>query len=66
MKPNEQVPGEPIDIEKAFEEGTLIDEAMNEAVRQAVKRHRDAGMPLVVWRDGKVALISTDDHAASP
>lgn len=57
-------PDESIDIEQAFEEGTLIDEAMNEAVRQAVKRHRDAGMPLVVWRDGKVALISTDDHAA--
>jgi len=50
-----------VDIADAFERGTPIDEAMNEAARQAVERHRQAGAPLVVWRDGRVAWISAED-----
>jgi len=52
---------EPVDIRQAFEDGTLIDEAMNEAAQEAVRRHREAGQPLVVWRNGKIELISPSD-----
>jgi hypothetical protein len=46
-------PEETVDIDAAFEAGTPIDEAMNEAVQAAVARHRMAGVPLVVWQDGR-------------
>jgi hypothetical protein len=53
-------PERTIDIDAAFELGTPIDEAMNEAVAEAVRLHRQAGIPLVVWRDGKIEYISAD------
>jgi len=46
-----------IDINALFEQGTPIDEAMNEAVREVVRRHRQTGQPLAVWRNGRVELI---------
>jgi len=50
-------PEETVDIDAAFEAGTPIDEAMNEAVQEAVARHRMAGMPLVVWKDGQPTQV---------
>jgi len=32
--------------------------AMREAVRDVVKEHRKSGIPLAVWKNGKVARIS--------
>jgi hypothetical protein len=52
---------EPKDIGKIFREGTLIDEAMNAAVRDAVQLHKEKGLPLVVWRDGKTLWISPEE-----
>jgi hypothetical protein len=37
--------------------------ALNEAAQDAVELHRRAGLPLAVWRDGKVALVSADEVA---
>jgi len=45
------------DISKIFAEGTLIDRALRLAVREALRRHKEAGLPIVVWRRGKVVLI---------
>jgi hypothetical protein len=50
-------PGNTVDIDAAFEAGTPIDEAMNEAVQAAVNRHKLAGLPLVVWQDGRPAQV---------
>ena len=50
-----------IDIDAAFEEGTPIDEALNEALREVVKRHKQAGLPLASWQDGKVVWIRPED-----
>jgi hypothetical protein len=36
--------------EKAFK-------ALKEAVREVVKRHKETGRPLAVWRDGKVVRV---------
>lgn len=45
------------DIARLFREGKPIDDAMNAAVREVVLRHKQLGMPLVVWRDGKCVWI---------
>ncbi len=60
MKPEENV-----DIDAAFEAGTPIDEAMNEAVQAAVNRHKLAGLPLVVWQDGRVAHVMATEITSS-
>jgi hypothetical protein len=38
----------------------LIAQALNEAVQDAVDVHKQAGLPLAVWQDGKVALVPAD------
>jgi hypothetical protein len=45
------------DIGAIFREGTLIDQAVTEGVRQALLRHKRAGCPIVVWENGKVVRI---------
>ena len=45
------------DIGAIFREGTLIDQAVAEGARQALLRHKRAGCPIVVWRNGKVVRI---------
>ena len=44
----------------------LISKALDEAVQDAVELHRRAGIPLAVWQDGKVALVSPDDVTPKP
>ncbi|MFN0052903.1 MAG: hypothetical protein ACKV0T_11985 [Planctomycetales bacterium] len=41
----------------------VVSHALNEAVQDAVEVHRRAGLPLAVWKDGKVALVSADEAA---
>ncbi len=52
------------DIGRLFREGKPIDDAMNAAVREVVLRHRQLGLPLAVWRDGKVVWISPEEACA--
>jgi len=56
---------EPKDIGQIFREGTLIDEAMNLAVRDAVQLHKEKGLPMVVWRDGKIVWITPEEAEQS-
>lgn len=39
----------------------LIDEALNEAARDAVKAHKEAGLPLAVWKDGKTMWVEPEE-----
>ena len=48
-------------IRKAFEEGTPIDEALEEAVRAAREVHKALGNPIAVWEDGKVVRIPPEE-----
>jgi hypothetical protein len=48
-------------IEKLFAEGTAIDEALKQAVRQALLRHKQEGNPICEWRDGKVVWIQPEE-----
>ena len=49
------------DIQKIFNEGSLIDEAMRKAAREALRIHKRAGHPLAIWRDGRVQWISPEE-----
>ncbi len=48
------------DIDKIFKEGTLIDKALRDAVREALLYHKRNGNPIADWRDGKVVWIPAD------
>lgn len=49
------------DIKKIFSEGTEIDEAIKKAVKEAVLRHKQAGNPIVVMKDGKMVWLKPKD-----
>jgi hypothetical protein len=48
-------------ISQLFDDGAAIGQAMNAAVREAVLQHKQKGLPLAVWRDGKVAWIPAEE-----
>lgn len=48
------------DIDEIFREGTLIDKALKDAVREAIIHHKRNGNSVVTWRDGKVVWIPAD------
>jgi hypothetical protein len=39
----------------------VIVQAVREAVREAVHRHKQLGLPMAVWRDGAVVWIAPED-----
>jgi len=45
----------------ALEEGRLIDEALKRAVRKALLRHRQDGLPVVIYRDGKIVWVQPEE-----
>jgi hypothetical protein len=49
------------DIAALFREGTLIDEALQKAVSQALRMHKLMGNPVAEWRDGKVVWVQPED-----
>jgi len=54
------------DIAKIFAEGKLIDKALRLAAREALLRHKQAGVPIVVWRRGKVVRIPASQIKVPP
>ena len=50
------------DLDRIFvEESHLITEAIRKGVRDAILRHKQAGLPIVVYRDGKSVWIDPSD-----
>jgi hypothetical protein len=47
-------------ISRAFADGRPIDRAVQRAARAAILQHQRAGVPVVIWRDGKVVQVSAD------
>ena len=43
------------------EEGHLIDEALKKGVRDAILQHKREGLPIVIYRDGKVVWVQPED-----
>ena len=48
------------DIENIIRDGTAIDRAIISARRRVICRHRQLGVPLVIWRDGRVVEVSPE------
>ena len=51
----------PQTIRDIMSEGTLIDEAMAKAAREAWALHKRAGVPVPIWRAGKIVWIKPED-----
>jgi isoaspartyl peptidase/L-asparaginase-like protein (Ntn-hydrolase superfamily) len=49
------------DIDKILVEGTEIDEAVKKAVKEAVLRHKQAGNPIVVMKDGQMVWLKPEE-----
>lgn len=47
------------------EEGHLIDEALRKASREAILQHKKEGLPIVIYRDGKIVWVSPEDIEVS-
>ena len=45
------------DIESIIRDGTAIDRAIIAARRRVIRRHRQLGVPLAIWRNGKVVEV---------
>ncbi len=45
------------DIENIIRDGTAIDRAIVAARRRVIRRHRQLGVPLAIWRDGQVVEV---------
>ena len=39
----------------------LLNRALAEAARRALQRHKRAGVPAVVWRDGMIVTLEPED-----
>ncbi len=50
-------------ISDIFRDGTAVDRALEAAAREAIRRHRQSGQPIPVWRDGKTVMVSPDELA---
>lgn len=49
------------DITRVFDDGAPIDEALEQAAHLALLRHKQAGLPVAIWRDGKVAWVPAEE-----
>lgn len=61
MAKNKQITNTPTTL---LSEGLKIDKVFETAVKKALKRHKDAGNSIAVWRDGKVVILSPDEIKA--
>lgn len=51
------MPDQVKDIDKLFEEGHQIDQALRQGVQEELARQRQLGRAVVTWRDGKVIKV---------
>lgn len=56
----------PKDITAIFREGTLIDRAIAAGARDAIRRHKQAGVPVVIWRDGEPVWVDAAELEPKP
>lgn len=47
----------PVDLDEVLVDSRKVEAALREAVRRALQRHKQAGNPVAVLRDGKVEVL---------
>lgn len=57
-------PDQADDLEALLQDDALVGAAMRKAARQAVREHRDEGLPLAMWRDGEVVWVPAEELEA--
>lgn len=48
-------------IAEAFSNPEKITQALAKGVREALLKHKQAGNPIVVWRDGKMVWLDPEE-----
>lgn len=43
-------------IDEFFSNGSEIDEALQQAVKESLLKHKTAGNPITSWKDGKIVI----------
>lgn len=46
--------------EMAVRDGAALDQAIIAARKRVVRRHRQLGIPLVIWRDGRIIEMAPE------
>ncbi len=49
------------DLESLLEQDDLIEQAMQTAVREALRIHKAARNPIATWRDGQVVWLQPEE-----
>ena len=49
------------DPAEILRDGDALERAMEAARRRVVLRHHQLGLPLAIWRDGEVAIVSAHE-----
>ena len=49
------------DVAALMKDGAAVDRAMEAGFADAVRRHREAGVPMAMWEDGVVKMVSPFD-----
>ncbi len=48
-------------IDELFADSALMEKTLQRAVQEALLRHKRAGNPIAVWRDGQVVWIPPEE-----
>ena len=48
------------DIGAIIRDGKALDRAIERTHQRVLRRHRQTGIPVVIWRDGKVVEVPAD------
>jgi hypothetical protein len=59
-------PTKEIDVGQALSDVNRVTEAVREAGRDARLRHKQLGVPIVVWQDGRIVEIPPEEIVVDP
>ncbi len=62
MMPRDKEPAK--DLLGILRDGTLVEQALEKAARQAIREHKAEGLPLAMWRDGEVVWVPAEELEA--
>jgi len=48
------------DVRAIVRDGSIVDRAIESARERVIRRHKQLGVPLVVWRNGRVVEVAPD------
>ncbi len=57
-------PNQAKDLEALLQDDAVVGGALRTAARQAIRQHKEEGLPLAMWRDGEVAWVPAEELEA--